>query len=64
MSTSRGPMSVWDVFDMSPEDFKTEMESDNTGGKVAVTRYKDGSSKYHFGGPCGPMTFDKNGEEC
>jgi hypothetical protein len=55
---------MWNVLEMSPEDFNTEMESNNTGGKVAVTRFKDGSSTVHWGGPCGPMSYDKNGEEC
>ena len=64
MSTRREPMSVWDVLDMSSEDFETALESNNTGGQVAVSRYKDGSSKVHWGGPSGPMSYDKNGEEC
>lgn len=43
---------------------KTEWEDNNTGGKVEVTRYKDGSTTYHHGGPCGPMNYNKHGEEC
>lgn len=43
---------------------KTRWENDNTGGKVKVTRYSDGSSTYHFGGPCGSQDYDEFGNEC
>ncbi len=31
---------------------------------VEVTRYSDGSSTYHHGGPAGDMSYDEFGEEC
>ena len=39
-------------------------EDNNTGGQVEVTRWRDGSSTVHHGGPCGPMSYNKYGEEC
>jgi hypothetical protein len=38
--------------------------SDNVGSKVKQTRFSDGSSIVHFGGPCGSSRFDECGEEC
>ena len=58
------PMSLRNDRDVSEWDYSRNWESDNTGGKVEVTRYADGSSTYHFGGPCGPIHFDSNGEMC
>lgn len=57
-------MAQKQLSELAPEDYETNWESDGTGGEVEVTRYADGSSTYHFGGPCGPMSFDENGEEC
>lgn len=34
------------------------------GERVRVTRYRDGSSTYHYGGPCGDVQYDSNGDEC
>lgn len=45
-------------------DYKRRHENDNTGSQVEVTRYKDGTSTYHFGGPVGIVHYDENGEEC
>lgn len=51
-----------DSYDRS--DYQRAKESDNTGGEVEVTRYRDGSSTVHWGGPCSPTNYDANGEEC
>lgn len=61
------PNGIWD--DTPEESYEgeysiTRMEDNGTGGKVKVTRYADGSSTVHWGGPCGPMHYDKFGEEC
>lgn len=42
---------------------KTE-EFDWQGHKERVTRFRDGSSIRHGGGPCGDTHYDENGEEC
>ena len=42
----------------------TKTESDQTGGTVDVTYYKNGKSTVHWGGPCGDSHYDENGEEC
>lgn len=46
------------------KDYVDEMEDNGTGGKVRVTRYSDGTSTVHWGGPCGSVNYDENGEEC
>lgn len=43
---------------------KEETERLTSGTSVKVTRYSDGSSKVHFGGPVGDVNFDENGEQC
>lgn len=43
---------------------KEVYEKTPTGGEVQVTRYSDGSSTVHFGGPCGPQNYNEFGEEC
>jgi len=43
---------------------KTGKERTISGSDVEVTRYSDGSSTYHHGGPCGSSDYDENGEEC
>lgn len=53
-----------DQDNLERSDYTTKYERDNTGGKIKVTRYADGTSKYHFGGPCGSQCYDENGEEC
>jgi len=35
----------------------------NTGGRT-FTVYKNGRTISYFGGPCGPLVTDENGEEC
>lgn len=34
------------------------------GSDVDVTYYSDGTSKVHWGGPCGSSNYDQYGEEC
>ena len=50
--------------DISREDVHTSYESDNAGGKVEVSRYSDGTSTVHWGGPCGSSNYDEYGREC
>lgn len=50
--------------DLYEEYGKTRMERTPSGSEVAVTRYEDGSSTVHWGGPCGSTSYDENGEEC
>lgn len=45
-------------------DATTEKERVLTGVEIEVTRYSDGSSTHHFGGPCGSVNYDEFGEEC
>ena len=61
---SNSPMCNRPDDEIADEDKITRYERNNTGGKTEVTRYSDGSSTYHHGGPCGPSSFDANGEEC
>lgn len=49
---------------LSPSDYTTSYENDNTGGKIKVTQFKDGSCTYHHGGPVGDAHYDDLGEEC
>lgn len=46
-----------------PDHHSTE-EFEWQGHTERVTRFKDGSSIRHGGGPCGPTKYDENGEEC
>lgn len=39
-------------------------ETTNSGTKLKVTYYSDGSSTSHFGGPVGSTDYDENGDEC
>jgi len=50
--------------DYEGQDSVTKTESDQTGGTVEVTYYKNGKSTVHWGGPCGDSHYDENGEEC
>jgi len=43
---------------------RTGYEPNNTGGKTRVTRYSDGSSTVHHGGPVGDTQYNEFGEEC
>ncbi len=45
-------------------DYKETYVDDHTGGKTRVTRYRDGTSTFHYGGPCGKVNYDQYGEEC
>lgn len=47
----------------APEDVMQDVEHVN-GTKVPVTRYRDGSSTVHWGGPCPDTHYDAYGEEC
>ena len=48
------------------QDSRSSKETIKTsgGGEVDVTTYSDGSSKVHFGGPCGSVDYDEFGREC
>lgn len=46
------------------EDAEETTQELSSGSSVPVTNYSDGSSTVHFGGPCGPVDYDENGEEC
>ena len=45
-------------------DEKTREERSSTGGYEEITRYNDGSSTRHCGGPCGDQDYDEFGNEC
>jgi len=49
---------------LDQSDYSTGKERTPSGNEVEVTRFSDGSSKVHFGGPCGSQTYDEYGEEC
>lgn len=34
------------------------------GNRVNTQWHDNGNTTYHWGGPCAPTTYDKNGEEC
>jgi hypothetical protein len=57
-------MCYRDRENMNRDDFEEGYEDDNTGGKVRVSRYSDGTTTVHHGGPCGDSHYDENGEEC
>lgn len=50
------PTRLWDVLEMSAEDFRAALEKD-------PTESVNESSKNHFGDPHGSMMFVKHGEE-
>lgn len=50
--------------DLEPDQYKTSLEDYHTGGKIKVTRYADGTSRVHWGGPCGDTCYNEYGEEC
>jgi len=41
-----------------------EERDGSTGTTHRVTRFQDGSSTYHFGGPVGDVHYDEYGNEC
>lgn len=45
-------------------DAKTGKITGCAGDDISVTNYSDGSSTYHFGGPCGNVSYNEFGEEC
>lgn len=49
--------------EVSDEDRRSGFERHN-GTDFKVTRYSDGTSTVHHGGPCGDTHYDENGEEC
>jgi hypothetical protein len=53
-----------DYMDYPGNIVKEEYERDNTGGDVKVSHYRDGSTRYHHGGPGGHQDYDKYGREC
>lgn len=46
------------------QDYNRRKVRGPSGTEEDVTYYADGSSTRHCGGPCGPMNYDENGEEC
>lgn len=62
MYSYRRPMCLED--DVPPENSNRKKERMASGEEVEVTRYSDGSSTYHFGGPVGSARFNADGEEC
>jgi hypothetical protein len=50
--------------DVSFEDRKEDEIELPSGSKVKVTRFSDGSSTVHWGGPCGDSQYNDLGEEC
>lgn len=48
---------------MERQDY-SERKERNNGSDISVTRYRDGSSTVHWGGPCGSTNYDEFGEEC
>lgn len=49
---------------LHPRDARKQRVRGPSGQEEDVTYYSDGSSTRHGGGPCGPMNYDENGEEC
>ncbi len=35
----------------------------SSGVRVKTRQYNNGSTTYYFGGPCGSVTYDRNGDE-
>jgi len=64
----REPMSNWDDDRFSDDDrrrTKTDtFRNGSTGSQERVTRYPDGSSTRHGGGPAGDTRYNDQGEEC
>jgi hypothetical protein len=65
MYRERKPMCNEAEENIHPRDRRTVTKiSPSTGSKEKMTYFSDGSSIRHCGGPCGPMHYDENGEEC
>lgn len=65
MYNNRRPMcNDYDPSKDYEPDHHTRKRESWQGHDEEVTRFKDGSSIRHGGGPCGDMHYDENGEEC
>lgn len=64
MFRSTGRMCYKDHDELDRNDYTVSEERTLSGSSVSVTRYADGTSTHHFGGPCGSANYDENGEEC
>ena len=65
MYGNRRPMcNAYDPSKSYDRDHHSTKEFYWQGHKERVTRFKDGSSIHHGGGPCGDMHYDENGDEC
>lgn len=62
-STNNEPLCnrLWDV---GPNDSKTEKRMTKAGNVVDITKFKDGSSIVHTGGQKGAKHYDSSGKEC
>ena len=58
------PMARRDLESLDRGDYSTAKERTASGSDVEVTRFKDGTSRVNWGGPCGSSCYDANGEEC
>lgn len=63
-TTPMANLSGYAKDNLMPEDKRTVYEKDLSGNLVKVTRYSDGSSTVHWGGPCGSTSYDEYGNEC
>lgn len=63
LTRNKKPMCDTPTEELSIFDYSTKMEDSPTGGKMKVTRFSDGSTTYHGGGPGGPISFDEYGRE-
>lgn len=61
---NRKPMAHRDIEELDRDDYRTSKEPTPSGDQVEVTRFKDGTSRVNWGGPCGSSCYDANGEEC
>ena len=57
------PLCVVPLGNLDEEDYTT-VEEEWQGNRLSVTHFSDGSTTYNFGGPAGPASYDKYGEEC
>lgn len=58
------PISSRPSRDRTEDDVSVRTKERHNGADIDVTYYKDGSSKVHWGGPCGSTSYDEYGEEC
>lgn len=57
-------MCYMDLEELSPDDYVDGWENGISGTPEHITRYADGTTTRHGGGPAGPMHYDKYGNEC